>query len=101
VNPTKAVDGWTVFESEVFPALGLGRAWFAFPPVGYVAPQPAAPPLPNILDILTERTPRTPGQRQRPRRVAEQKRGPSEARASIRHDKTIHNYPNDTAATRR
>jgi hypothetical protein len=100
MTPINRADGWTVFESEIFPALGLGRAWFAFPPAGYVPPQSAAPLLPNLLTILAERTPRAPGQRQRPRRVAEQKRGPSEARAST-HDKTIHSYPIDTAVTRR
>jgi hypothetical protein len=61
--------GWRVFESETFVALGLGRAWFAFPPPDYVPPpRPAAPPLPNLLQIITEPTPRARGQRPRLRR---------------------------------
>jgi hypothetical protein len=73
MNPIKTADGWTIYESEVFPALGLGRAWFAFPPVGYVS-RPATPPVANLLDILTEHPPRERGQRQRPRQASRKER---------------------------
>jgi hypothetical protein len=47
--------GWHVFESEIFPMLGLGRAWFSIAPEGYTGRNPfppPGPPLPNLLELL-------------------------------------------------
>jgi hypothetical protein len=59
------------FESEFFPAAGLGRAWFTFLPRGTLPPRPPKPPQPPILALLdAPRVRRERGQRQRPRRAA-------------------------------
>jgi hypothetical protein len=61
-------DGWIIFESFLWPQLGLGKMWMAWPVADY-ARRPSMPSPQNLL-ALEPRPRRTRGQGNRPRRAA-------------------------------